>query len=119
MYSPLLPYFTHLLCICVMISRRRSSTSSRVQVIRNEFWLISSPETATPPALDALPGAYRIPFFKNQLTASYVEGMLAPSATAIQPLCVSFFASSSFNSFCVAHGNATSHFTAQGVSWAM
>src|SRR6266446_6335331 len=98
-----------------MISFNRASTSSRVQLMRNEFWLISNPDTATPPALDAFPGAYKIPFLINQFTASIVEGMFAPSATAMQPLRVSFLASSSFNSFCVAEGRAMSHFTAQGV----
>ena len=34
--------------------------SSAVQLYLMEFWLISKPETATPPALAALPGAKRI-----------------------------------------------------------
>ena len=33
-----------------------SSTSSKLQLMRREFWLISRPEVATPPALEALPG---------------------------------------------------------------
>lgn len=37
-----------------------ASTCSRVQLKRWAFWLISRPDTATPPALLALPGAYRI-----------------------------------------------------------
>ena len=40
--------------------------------------------------------------------------MLAPSATQIQPFCTNVLASSPFNSFCVAQGNAISPFTSQG-----
>lgn len=43
-----------------MILCSRSSTSSRVQEMRPAFCAISSPETATPPQLLALPGAYQI-----------------------------------------------------------
>ncbi len=35
---------------------RSSSTFSQVQLRREEFWLISRPETATPPAFAALAG---------------------------------------------------------------
>ncbi len=42
--------------------------------------------------------------------------MLAPSTTARQPFAISRFASSSSSSFCVAHGNATSHAIPQGRS---
>ena len=38
-----------------------ASTSSKVQLRRSEFWLISRPEVATPPALEALAGPYRTP----------------------------------------------------------
>ena len=37
------------------------STSSKLQLSRSEFWLISRPEVATPPALAAFAGPYRIP----------------------------------------------------------
>ena len=39
-----------------MMACRRASTSSDVQDRRSEFWLISRPETDTPPALAALAG---------------------------------------------------------------
>ena len=39
-----------------MIVVRRSVTSARLQLRPILFWLISSPETATPPALAALEG---------------------------------------------------------------
>ncbi len=64
-----------------MIRWRRLSTSSRVQGIRMLFWAISSPETATPPALAAFPGPYRIPASRKSRTPSKWVGMLAPSAT--------------------------------------
>mgnify|MGYP006990177397 CR=1 FL=1 len=37
------------------------STSSNVQESLSEFWLISSADVATPPALEALPGQNRTP----------------------------------------------------------
>ena len=43
-----------------MMWRKRESTSSRGHGKRIEFWLISSPEVATPPALAAFPGPKRI-----------------------------------------------------------
>ena len=45
-------------------------------------------------------------------TASGVDGMFAPSATNLQPFAIRAFASSSFSSFWVAHGRATSHLDA-------
>jgi hypothetical protein len=39
-----------------MISFSLASTSSEVQLRRIEFCVISRPEVATPPALEALPG---------------------------------------------------------------
>jgi hypothetical protein len=68
-----------------MIPFNRFSTSSLVQYNRAEFCDISNPDTATPPALVALPGAYSIPFFCNTAIASGVVGILAPSATSLQP----------------------------------
>ena len=70
---------------------------------------------ATPPAFEALPGAYNIFDFIKKSTAPFVEGMLAPSLTHLHPLATSFFASSSFNSFCVAQGRAMSQGTVHGV----
>ena len=96
-----------------MIASRRASTSSRVQERRRLFWLISRPEVATPPAFDALPGAKRIPFFWKTSTASGVQGMFAPSATAITLFATNISASGPLNSFCVAHGRATSTLTPQ------
>ena len=74
----------------------------------NEFCDISNPEVATPPALEALPGENKTFLDWNRAIASGVQGILAPSATAIQPLSANCFACSSFNSFCVAQGKATS-----------
>ena len=48
---------------------------------------------------------------KKYSVASIVVGILAPSATAKHPFATKIFASSKFNSFCVAHGSAISHFT--------
>ncbi|CAN4012606.1 Holin, partial [Dysosmobacter welbionis] len=66
-------------------SFRWLSTSSKDQDMRMEFWLISRAEVATPPALAALAGAKRRPAACRASTASGVQGMLAPSATAKQP----------------------------------
>src|SRR5690606_12490193 len=89
-----------------------------VQFKRNEFWLISKPDVATPPAFDAFPGANNTFAFWNAVIASGVDGIFAPSATAITLFLISICASSPFNSFCVAHGNAISHLTDQGLpSW--
>ena len=93
-----------------MISSSLLSTSSRVQDRRSEFWLISRPEVATPPALLAFPGANNTPPSWNTATASGVHGILAPSATAITWFSTSIFASSPFSSFWVAQGSATSTF---------
>ena len=51
------------------------------------------------PALAALPGAYRILASWNTRIASGVEGMFAPSLTAMTPLATNCLASSPFNSF--------------------
>src|SRR3546814_11206193 len=77
--------------------------------------LISSPDTATPPALAALPGAY-ISFASRKTCApARSVGMFAPSLIAMQPFATSVLASSPFSSFCVAQGRATSHATPHGV----
>ena len=91
------------------------STSSAVQDRRNEFCDISKPEVATPPALDAFPGANWTLAAWNAVIASGVEGIFAPSATHFTPFAISAFASASFNSFWVAHGKAISTFTSQGL----
>ena len=57
-----------------MMSCRRLSTSSRVQLMCWEFWDISRPETATPPALAALPGPYRILLLQEDLDAVRLGG---------------------------------------------
>ena len=94
------------------------STSSRLQLIRRLFWLISNPDVATPPALLALPGLNRIRAACNASIASGVEGMLAPSATHFTPFLISVWASSPFNSFWVAQGRAMSQGTPHGrPSW--
>ncbi|CFW33186.1 Uncharacterised protein [Bordetella pertussis] len=97
-----------------MMACSRAFTCSRVQGRRAEFWLISRPDTATPPALLALPGAYSTSAAMKALAASRVAGMLAPSATHFTPLRISVRASFSSSSFWVAHGRATSTGTCQG-----
>jgi glutamate dehydrogenase (NADP+) len=87
------------LWIFTMIPSSFWSTSSRDQLIRRLFWLISSPEVATPPAFDALPGANSTPLAWKHSTASGVQGMLAPSATAMTSLSTSICASSPLISF--------------------
>ena len=82
-----------------IISLSFASTSSNVQLYLIEFWLISSAEVATPPALAAFAGPKRIPAFWNASTASGVEGIFAPSATAITPFAISAFADSPSSSF--------------------
>ena len=52
--------------------------------------------------------------FWKTIIASGVEGIFAPSVTQIHPFATSDLASSSFNSFWVAHGKATSQRTPQG-----
>ena len=98
-----------------MMSSRRRCSSSSFQEMRAEFWLISRPDTDTPPALAALPGANRIWASLNTCTPSSVVGMLAPSDTAMQPLPTRVRASSPVSSFWVAHGRARSQGTPQGV----
>jgi TRAP-type uncharacterized transport system fused permease subunit len=54
----------------------------------------------TPPvALAAFAGPKRTPLFRNTSIASSVDGMLAPSPTAITPFLANILASSSFISF--------------------
>ena len=55
-YTHLDVYKRQVLKMFVMMSLRRPSTSSRVHERRRLFWLISSADTATPPALAALAG---------------------------------------------------------------
>ena len=51
------------------------STSSNVHDSLSEFWLISSAEVATPPALEALPGQNRTFFSKKYgMEGNYVAG---------------------------------------------
>ena len=98
-----MPYFSAVskafLWMLIMMPSSFWSTSSRVQLIRRLFWLISSPEVATPPAFDAFPGANSTPLAWKHSTASGVQGMLAPSATAMTSLSTSICASSPLISF--------------------
>src|SRR6202007_2678990 len=114
---PGVPYFSavskQFRWMAIMILCRRSSTSSRVQLSRALFWAISRPDVATPPALAALAGPYRILASRNILVASSVDGMFAPSATSLTPFLIRFAASFAVISFCVALGNAQSAFTFQ------
>src|SRR5512133_1008535 len=102
------------LWIVNMMWRKRESTSSRDHGRRIEFWLISRPDVATPPAFAAFPGPKAIFDFRNTSTASGVDGIFAPSETATQPFLTSVFASSALTSFCVAQGRAISHLTSHG-----
>src|SRR4029453_16040127 len=97
-----------------MMWRKRESTSSRGHGKRMEFWLISRPEVATPPAFAALPGPTRIFFSMNRSTAAGTLGMLAASDTRKQPLLPSFLAFSVFFFFSLPHGKAQSHLMPQG-----
>src|SRR5690606_18744841 len=73
-----------------------------------------SPDTATPPALAALPGAkWRLDLI-IVLTAFSVQGIFAPSAIKIQPFLTSCSTSSVSSSFCVAQGSAISQGNCQG-----
>ena len=93
-----------------------ASTCSLLQYRRWALCAISRPDTATPPALLALPGAYStLPDSMNVCTASSVLGMLAPSATHCTPFLTNVRASSPLSSFCVAQGRAMSTGTCQGV----
>ena len=78
-----------------------------------EFWLISRPLVATPPALAALAGAKRTPACWNSWMASGRQGMLAPSATAMVPCFTMVLAISPSISFWVAQGRAMSQGTFQ------
>jgi len=75
------------------------------------FCAISRPDTATPPALAALPGRNSTLLCRNTSAASGVQGIFAPSPTAMQPFFASVFAPASSSSFCVAQGSAISHLT--------
>src|SRR5215467_2764050 len=112
---PGVPYFSavskQFWWMAIMILCRRSSTSSRVQLSRALFWAISRPDVATPPALAALAGPYRIFASRNILVASSVDGMFAPSATSLHPFFSRLAASFAVISFCVALGKAQSPFT--------
>ncbi len=76
----------------------RVSVCSKVQLSREEFCRISRADVATPPAFAALPDANNMPASWNRRTASGVEGMFAPSPTAITPLSIRVFASLSVTS---------------------
>ena len=96
------------------MSRSRVLTSPRDQLNRWLFWLISMPETATPPALAAFPGMWGTLAFARNFMAAGVLGMFAPSAIARHPPSTRRRASASSSSFCVAQGKARSQGTAQG-----
>src|SRR5699024_1734146 len=70
---------------------------------------ISNEDTETPPAFAAFAGANKTLLLRKMLIASNVDGMFAPSPTALTPLSTSCFADASSISFCVAQGNAISH----------
>src|SRR3546814_1737386 len=96
-----------------MMDASRSSVWSNVQLSRDAFCCISNAEVATPPALAALPGAKSTPASWKMRTASGVDGMFAPSPTAITPFFTSMLASLPVSSFCVADGMAMSQGTSQ------
>ena len=96
-------------------SRRNSSSSQEMRAL---FWLISNPETPTPPALTALAGPKRTLASMKASTAPCSQGMFAASAIALTPFLIIAAASSAFTSFCVAEGTAQSASTFQGrPSW--
>ena len=64
-----------------MIPLSLLSTSSKVQVRRAEFCAISRPETATPPQLLALPGAYQTVFSTPRARVASKTSM----ASCVQP----------------------------------
>src|SRR5690606_18311115 len=99
-----------------MIPFRRKSTFSLLQLNLNEFCDISIPEVATPPALDAFPGAKSTLAPWKRWMASGVEGILAPSATAMQPSLIRALATAASSTFWVAQGRAISQGTFHGVS---
>ena len=76
------------------------------------FWLISSAEVATPPALAGLAGRKQNAVFLEILGGlqggGHVGALCHSDST---PFATSAFASSSSSSFCVAQGRAMSHFT--------
>ncbi len=82
-----------------MVLFNRESTSSNDQCIFELLCAISSTLVVTPPALAAFPGKNINPDFKNNLVASGVDGLFAPSATYLTLLLISFLAESSSNSF--------------------
>ena len=97
-------------------SNLRSSSSPHE--MRPLFWLISRPETPTPPALTAFAGPNMTPASTKASTATCSQGMLAASATALTPFLIKVLASSALISFCVAEGTAQSPATPQGrPSW--
>ena len=100
-----------------MIWESRSSVLPKSQESREAFCCISSALVATPPALAALPGASATSASVKTLTASGVAGMLAPSATIVQPFFTILAARSSSISFWVAAGIAMSHATSQTEPW--
>src|SRR5512133_1891826 len=100
-----------------MMWRKRESTSCLVHDKRIEFWLISSPEVATPPAFAAFPGPYRILPLRNTVIASGVDGIFAPSETTKHPFFSNNAASAPEISFCVADGRATWQGTSHGVDF--
>lgn len=82
-----------------MIAARRASVSSKVQLSREAFCCISSAEEATPPALAAFAKPNNMFAFWNRRTASGMQGLFAPSPTAMMPLRTSVAASFPLNSF--------------------
>ena len=64
--------------------------------------------------MEALPGEKRVLFSVKKDIASGLHGILAPSTTAIHLFLTSNLASSFFNSFWVAQGNAKSTLTSHG-----
>ena len=90
-----------------MISCSRSCVCSKLHESREAFCCISSAEVATPPAFAALPGANSTSDSWKRRTASVVQGMFAPSATATTPFSSRVLAWRPLSSFWVAHGRAT------------
>ena len=78
------------------------STSSADQLYRREFWHISRPDVATPPAFTALLGATIMPFAPANTQAHRVCGHVGNlNNRECTPTCRNFLGLCQFHSFCV------------------
>src|SRR3546814_12799053 len=97
-----------------MISFSICCNSPSLHARRPLFSLTSSPDTATPPAFAALPGAHIILASLTIGTSSRLLGLLAPQLTAMHPFPTCVLTTAPSSSFCVDHRKPNSPFTAHG-----